>query len=854
VPGWRIPSRMGLYLPPELDWVGYIAGNPWPHEDEDEYWGIADAWSAARDRLLALLPGGSAQPNLGTATTATQQAYPAGAGGDAIRAALRALSTGNGSLEDLAEQMSLVVDAANSTGSKIRELKLMILTSLVLLAWELATSALYPPTAPMADAEEIGDTRIYLQWLLRQARLEIERLCEPLLDVVRAGRGLVSRLVEPVTDAVERFGATTYHAIEGAAGETVAKTVSYFPELAWNKAPSTVKFVAFQDIIAQSEPVIEHRSAFNFSELGASVVAAVAGTTLVAVPVGNIAGIAAGELLGRLGADASRGLAGGVRGMAAGALGNEASTVFSNVVFDLVTTGKVSPRDWSVQGLVGGFSRSMMTGFTRGSIGELGAAPDSVATPARPRVSTIRNHAGDLVTTGVDQFGHTTMTTTTTDAEGRPATHTVGPDGAITTRSADGVVETRRSGYVTTTTGDGKTRTTAPDQSTTVTASDGTRITERRGATTVTVTTAAGEVTTTTAGNRVTVRTSDGSVTTTREDHGVFTATHTTASGYTVTAHPDATFTITDPAGRTRTEPAQETPKSSHRPPQGAESPHSYTHLRPNDDEPHNQDLAHDEALAPDEQQAWRREVWHMMQQERLQLARDALTQRQHAEAKQLAHTHHEQQHRADPALRDELSARQREQSDQLAARHQAEHDKLDQAQRRDVRQPQPREGSAMRAKKRPKELSPQYQWPNNVIAPQPAPPIPLPHLAPAPAGPAPTPLSANRHYIVQAGDTLNGIAARLGIEWQRVYSVNRAVIGADSNRILPGERLTIPSASAGQPPHYIVQPGDTLSGIAARLGIDWQTVYSVNRAVIGADDDRLLPGQRLTIPATSPK
>ena len=376
---------MGLYLPPQLDWVGYIAGNPWPNEDEDDYWGIADDWSAARERLLALLPGGSSQPNLGTATQATQQAYSAGAGGDAIRTELHRLATGDGSLEDLAGQMSLVVDAANSTGSKIRELKLMILASLVLLAWELAMADLYPPTAPMADAEEIGSTRIYLQWLLREARLDIERVCEPLLDVVRAGGRLVTRLVEPVTDAVEHLGGAMYDAIEDAAGETVAKAVSYFPQLAWEKAPSTMKFVAAQDIIAQANPVLEHRSGFNYDEVGASLASAVAGTTFAAIPVGNFAGAAADELLGHLGADTSQGLAGGVRGMVAGAVGNESSTVVSNVVYDLVTTGKVSPGDWSVQGLVGGFSRSTLTGFTRGSVGELGAAPDGVGTPRRAR-------------------------------------------------------------------------------------------------------------------------------------------------------------------------------------------------------------------------------------------------------------------------------------------------------------------------------------------------------------------------------------------------------------------------------------------------------------------------------------
>jgi LysM repeat protein len=850
---------MGLYLPPELDWVGYIAGNPWPNEDEDDYWGIADDWSAARDRILALLPGGSAHPNLGTATHATQQAYPVGAGGDAMRAALQQLATGDGSLQDLAGQMSLVIDAANSTGSKIRELKVMILASLVLLAWELAMSDLYPPTAPMADAEEIGSTRIYLQWLLGEARLEIERVCEPLLDVFRAGGRLVSRLVEPVTDAVERLGGAMYDAIEDTAGETVARAVSYFPELAWEKAPATMKFVTAQDIIAQADPVLEHRSGFNFDEVGASLAATVAGTTFAAIPVGNAAGAAADELLGRLGADTSQGLAGGVRGMVAGAVGNESSTVLSNVVFDLVATGKVSPGDWSVQGLVGGFSRSMMTGFTRGSIGELGAAPDSVATSPEPGVSTVRNEAGDLMTTAIDESGRATVTTTTTNFEGRPATRTLGPDGAVTTRTAGGVQETSRGGYTTTTTADGQTRTTAPDGSTTVTATDGARVTERLGATTATTSSADGEVTTTTVGDRVTVRAPDGSVTTTHDDHGVVTATHTTPGGYTVTAHPDGSLTITDPAGRTTTEPAPVSPKSPQPPPETAEasSTRSGTHLTPNDDEPHNQDLAHIEALVPDERQAWRGEVWRTMQQERLQPARDALAERQQSETEQLAQTHREQQQQtADPTHRDELSARQQDETDQLVARHQAEQDELDQAQQRDIRNTQPREGSAVRAKKRPKELPTHYRWPNSIIAMHTTPSLPtppLPHHTTPPTSPVPTPPPLEQRYIVQPGDTLSGIAARFGIDWQTVYSANHAVIGNDSDRLLPGEKLTIPSGSPNQPLRYIVQPGDTLSGIAARFRIDWQTVYSANHAVIGNDSDRLLPGEKLTIPRTPP-
>ncbi|WP_175611337.1 LysM peptidoglycan-binding domain-containing protein [Mycobacterium sp. SP-6446] len=841
---------MGLYLPPQLDWVGYIAGNPWPTEDEDDYWAIADDWSAARDRILALLPGGSAHPNLGTATNAMQQAYPVGAGGDAMRTALQGLAAGDGSLADLAGQMKLVVDAANSTGAKIRELKIMILESLVLLAWELATSYLFPPTAPAADAEEIGSTRIYLQWLLREARLEIERFCEPLLGVFRAVGRLVSGLVEPVTDAVERFGGAIYGAVEDAAGETAAKAVSYLPKLAWETAPSTVKFVGAQDVIAQADPVIEHRSGFNYEELGVSLVSAEAGT-LAAVPGGNFAGATLDKLLGGLGADTSQGLAGGIRGLAAGGFGNVCSGQIYGIASGVLTTGK--PQYPNAEGLIGAVIRGT-AGFPRGSIGELGAAPDSVGRPPEPGVRTVRNEAGELVTTAVDKTGRTTMTTTSTDSGGRLATRTVGPDGSVTTRTADGGAETRHDGYTTTTTADGKTRTTAPDGSTTVTATDGTRVTERHGATTATLTKADGEVTATTVGNQVTVRMPDGAITTTHNDSGALTVTHTTAGGYTVTAHSDGSVTTTDPAGRTTTEPAPASPESPQSPPVSAPKTsesftHSGAHLTPNDDEPHNQHLAHNEPLPHNERQAWRREAWHTMRQERLQPARDALAERQQAETEQLTQTHREQQQTADPSQRDELSARQREESDRLAARHQAEQDKLDQAQRREVRNAQPREGSAMRTRTRPKELPTHYRWPDSVTVPHPAPSLPVPHHTLPPAGPAPTPPTSGPGYIVQPGDTLSGIAARFGIDWLTIYSANHAVIGNQPDRLLPGEKLTVPRVSPTQPLPYIVQPGDTLSGIAARLGIDWQKLYSANHAVIGNDPNQLLPSKRFTIP-----
>ncbi len=67
--------------------------------------------------------------------------------------------------------------------------------------------------------------------------------------------------------------------------------------------------------------------------------------------------------------------------------------------------------------------------------------------------------------------------------------------------------------------------------------------------------------------------------------------------------------------------------------------------------------------------------------------------------------------------------------------------------------------------------------------------------------------------------------------------------------------RSRLPAAApARRPPArrrtYTVRPGDTLSGIAAGLGMsDWRPLYEKNRGVIGPDPNLLRPGQVLTVP-----
>src|SRR5690348_10113551 len=105
--------------------------------------------------------------------------------------------------------------------------------------------------------------------------------------------------------------------------------------------------------------------------------------------------------------------------------------------------------------------------------------------------------------------------------------------------------------------------------------------------------------------------------------------------------------------------------------------------------------------------------------------------------------------------------------------------------------------------------------------------------------------------YVVQPGDTLSGIAARLTVRggWPALYAANRPRIGPDPDVIRPGTVLVLPGRKA--PARYTVADGDTLSAIAAALAVrgGWPALYAANRRVIGPDPGLIRPGTVLAIP-----
>ena len=97
--------------------------------------------------------------------------------------------------------------------------------------------------------------------------------------------------------------------------------------------------------------------------------------------------------------------------------------------------------------------------------------------------------------------------------------------------------------------------------------------------------------------------------------------------------------------------------------------------------------------------------------------------------------------------------------------------------------------------------------------------------------------------YIVQPGDTLSGIAARYGTTYQSLAAINNI---ADPNRIYPGQEIVIEGAAAeASTEYYTIQSGDTLSSIAANYGTTWQWLAEVNSI---SDPNLIYPGNTIRV------
>jgi soluble lytic murein transglycosylase-like protein len=108
--------------------------------------------------------------------------------------------------------------------------------------------------------------------------------------------------------------------------------------------------------------------------------------------------------------------------------------------------------------------------------------------------------------------------------------------------------------------------------------------------------------------------------------------------------------------------------------------------------------------------------------------------------------------------------------------------------------------------------------------------------------------------YVVRPGDTLSGIAGRLGVSVTALAEANGIT---DPNRVFAGQTLEVPGArtqpnapapSAGR--QHVVSPGETLTAIAARYATSVRAIVEANDI---RDPNRVHVGLRLRIPDAPP-
>jgi murein DD-endopeptidase MepM/ murein hydrolase activator NlpD len=108
-------------------------------------------------------------------------------------------------------------------------------------------------------------------------------------------------------------------------------------------------------------------------------------------------------------------------------------------------------------------------------------------------------------------------------------------------------------------------------------------------------------------------------------------------------------------------------------------------------------------------------------------------------------------------------------------------------------------------------------------------------------------PVDAWSAHVVQPGETLTSIASRHGMPWQTLALANRLT---NPHLLYVGQALQLPSPSDRIGALHTVQPGETLLGIAFAYGIPVSDLRETNDL---PSSTLILPGQALIIPGEQP-
>ncbi|HRX04911.1 MAG: LysM peptidoglycan-binding domain-containing protein [Anaerolineae bacterium] len=103
--------------------------------------------------------------------------------------------------------------------------------------------------------------------------------------------------------------------------------------------------------------------------------------------------------------------------------------------------------------------------------------------------------------------------------------------------------------------------------------------------------------------------------------------------------------------------------------------------------------------------------------------------------------------------------------------------------------------------------------------------------------------------YTVQSGDSLTGIATELGVDWRDIATVNN--IEGPNYTIFRGQKLVVPGITATPVPTaevrtHVITAGDTLSSIAVQYGVTVEAIMQANQIT---NPNLINTGQELIIP-----
>ena len=117
-----------------------------------------------------------------------------------------------------------------------------------------------------------------------------------------------------------------------------------------------------------------------------------------------------------------------------------------------------------------------------------------------------------------------------------------------------------------------------------------------------------------------------------------------------------------------------------------------------------------------------------------------------------------------------------------------------------------------------------------------------LNHLSGSVPSPSPSPQYIT--YVIQPGDTLSGIAQKYGTTVSALTQLNGI---SDPDKIYAGNTIRVPEnrGAEGGSQYYTIRSGDTLSGIAQKYGT---TVSALTRLNGISDPDKIYAGTRIRI------